>query len=973
MITKKFEEEYEKLNEKQKEAVDTIEGPVMVIAGPGTGKTTILTLRIANILRLTDTPASGILALTFTDAGVKAMKEKLRGIIGNRALEIPIYTFHGFAMSVIREFDDHFPHLSKSENVTEFEAEKLIRQILTKNKYKKLRPFGDPDYYVPKIIATISEAKREAWTPEMIEDFAKTEIERIKTDETSISTRGKSKGNLKAEALNRIDKCEKTLIFSQIYQEYEKIKKTERKIDFDDMLFELLKAIRQDQLLLQSLQEKYLYIMIDEHQDTNDTQNEIIRQVADFFDNPNIFIVGDEKQAIYRFQGASVQNFLSFQKIWKGMKIISLKENYRSHQDILDHSFKMIEQNYEADEYPNLRIKLKSSKTEIKPIELIEADNKESEEEEIVRRLKEITNEQKEKKVAIIVRKNNEVARIFDLLEKAGIEASAERGANIFSHPLGEAYFSLLETILDPTNFEAWGKTVVSGLWKLNFKKQIELLRLIKNQDIDGINQSLPEISKINKEITQSGVIDFLIFCAETSGFLELIKSPLAAEVWRGIINLAIEIAKTEKIESSQKMIESLLSYKKTAEKRSIKIHTGKSDAQIKIMTAHSSKGLEFDYVFLPYLLEEFWIKKDRGQSFVLPKEKGTLDNLKDDRRLFFVALTRAKEHVILSFHKEDSMGNIMTPLRFIDELEKEKIAVSEISNKNQNTIPKKIDHFSKRKREGWEYAQSVILEKGLSVTALNHFLECPSKFFYKSILKMPEAPSINSERGNAMHIAMNRIWQKIKNGQKIKNEEKVKIIKETATDYFKKSLLAKFEKDQILEEIEKDASIIIDSLQEHFEQKGQISTEDWYEKNITLNGKVFLIHGKLDLAIIKENKVLVYDYKTKKAMTEKAIRGETKNENGNYFRQLIFYKMLMEAQNKFQNKIIEPSLVFIVPDEKGHCPTVSLPITQEDEGRVLKEIETLIKSVWSSEFLDNTCGDSDCEYCKLKKLGLEY
>ncbi len=148
-----FDELYKKLNKGQKEAVDTIEGPVMVVAGPGTGKTTILTLRIANILRLSDTPASGILALTFTEAGVKAMRMKLREIIGSRSNEVRIHTFHGFASSIISEYSDHFPHL-QGEQMTDIDAENLVREILTGKEFWKLRPLGDPEYYVSKIIHT---------------------------------------------------------------------------------------------------------------------------------------------------------------------------------------------------------------------------------------------------------------------------------------------------------------------------------------------------------------------------------------------------------------------------------------------------------------------------------------------------------------------------------------------------------------------------------------------------------------------------------------------------------------------------------------------------------------------------------------------------------------------------------------------------------------------------------------------------
>ncbi|HCM68673.1 MAG TPA: hypothetical protein DIS62_06825, partial [Candidatus Kerfeldbacteria bacterium] len=221
----KFFQLYRQLNKKQKEAVDAIEGSVMVIAGPGTGKTQILTLRIANILQKTDTPPGGILALTFTESGAKEMRRRLRELIGPEAGNVRIHTYHGFAASIISEFDDHFPHLFRARQITDIEAEQLIREILKQKKFVKLRPFGDPNFYVGKIISAISNAKREAWTPEIIRAFAKNEIKRIQEDESLLSLRGATKGQLKAEALKRIEKCERTMIFADVYEAYEKSKR----------------------------------------------------------------------------------------------------------------------------------------------------------------------------------------------------------------------------------------------------------------------------------------------------------------------------------------------------------------------------------------------------------------------------------------------------------------------------------------------------------------------------------------------------------------------------------------------------------------------------------------------------------------------------------------------------------------------------------------------------------------------------
>src|ERR1035437_1908430 len=188
MNTQVFDQKYKFLNPAQKKAVDTIDGPVMVIAGPGTGKTTILTLRIANILKLTDTPPSGILAITYTDAGVKAMRAKLRDIIGNRAHEIAIHTFHSFAAAMIAEYPDHFLQLYGQRHMTDVEQESLIRLIIEAPQFGDIHPLGKPDAYVSAILHGIDTSKREALTPDSVREHARTEIDRIKNDEDSNST-----------------------------------------------------------------------------------------------------------------------------------------------------------------------------------------------------------------------------------------------------------------------------------------------------------------------------------------------------------------------------------------------------------------------------------------------------------------------------------------------------------------------------------------------------------------------------------------------------------------------------------------------------------------------------------------------------------------------------------------------------------------------------------------------------------------
>lgn len=979
-----FATQYKSLNKSQKEAVDTIEGPVMVVAGPGTGKTTVLTLRIANILRKTDTPANGILAITYTDAGVKAMRSKLENIIGDRAYDVRIHTFHSFASTIIAEYPDHFLHIHGMKMMTEVEQESLIRSILADAKFADLRPSGKPDVYIPGIIRAISDAKREAQTPSIVADFAKNEIERIKKDEDSISTRGASKGQLKAEAKELIAKYERTILFSEIYEKYDDLKHSAKKMDFNDLIIQLLTTLRNDELLLRLIQERFLYIHVDEHQDTNDAQNFIVALIAEFFETPNIFIVGDEKQAIYRFQGASVENFLLLNKRWPKMKTISLDTNYRSHQDILDTSFGMIENNYKEGENKNLRIRLKSghkpegnsikSKDKSnKPVTIVTGENVSAIEQYLLKQLGYISKNEPKATVAIIVRRNRDLNRVIRLLESQHIAVASERSVDIFSHPVGRLFFNLIEYLSDPTKFDALAKTIIAGMWGFSFESASHIVRLISSGKQAEIDKKIPSLARIRERILSDSGVGFLIHAGHESGFVDLVaKDPSYTYVWRGIVALAESIVRDSSIHDPLELMKAMLSYRMSAESRPIKITVGAPELPILAMTAHGSKGLEFDYVFIPYVTEEAWIGRTKGASFILPKKQANTSETADIRRLFYVALTRARKQVNILTAKEESDGHVLTPLRFISELGTKN--VHEISLSRADTPSIHIEQGAMKKELRLRFIHATkqrLLESGLSVTALNHFLECPSKFIYQSVLKLPQAPSIPAEKGTAMHEAISNVWKsKDRSAKEIES-----ILIKSLTDFFDSSVLSLREKAEVLKELTENAPIVARALESHFTLSGRIFTEHWVEgvfKEKFENTDVSIpIHGKLDAIVDQDREVLVFDYKTRQALSVGAIRGETKNSNGEYFRQLVFYHLLLSMDAKFRNKKISPALVFVSPDDKDRCPIVSLPITEVDVTKLKGEIKSLVDSVWSGEIVDARCADEECEWCGIKALGL--
>src|SRR3989344_5657057 len=336
MNESEFKKHYERLNPQQKEAVDAIEGPVMFVAGPGTGKTQILTLRIANILKQSQIEPGNILALTFTVSGVASMRKRLAEIIGTPAYAVEINTFHGFCNNIIKSNPTEFPRIIGGQSITEVDQINIIQEAITELALKELKPWGDPLYFTRAILAGINDLKREGVHPvECTKAIAK-DRKRFATIPDLYHEKGPHKGKIKGDYQKLQKQIAKNDELNVVYDFYQQ-KLSERKLyDYGDMVTEVVREFQNNKDLLLQLQEQYQYILVDEHQDTNNAQNKVIELLCNFHADPNIFVVGDEKQAIFRFQGASLDNFLYFKRLYPSARLIVLEENYRSTQKILD-------------------------------------------------------------------------------------------------------------------------------------------------------------------------------------------------------------------------------------------------------------------------------------------------------------------------------------------------------------------------------------------------------------------------------------------------------------------------------------------------------------------------------------------------------------------------------------------------------------------------------------------------------------
>src|SRR6185503_6229928 len=290
----------------------------------------------------TDTPPEAILALTFTESAAAACRRRLVDIVGTPGYRVQVHTFHSYANEIIQRFPDSFPRIVGSRPLSSVERIALLQQLVDKTPLEILRPFGNIYFYISAISQKISELKREHITPEAFQKALKKNVKAFDAIHDLYHTKGPYKGMMQGKYVQTDKRFKRDVELLELYRAYEAALMEQHVYDYEDMLLEVIRALRHDTDLLLTLQEEAQYVLADEHQDVNESQNQLLELLVSFHDHPNIFVVGDEKQAIYRFQGASLDNFLYFKNRFPDAVLIALKNNYRSTQPILDASHTLI-------------------------------------------------------------------------------------------------------------------------------------------------------------------------------------------------------------------------------------------------------------------------------------------------------------------------------------------------------------------------------------------------------------------------------------------------------------------------------------------------------------------------------------------------------------------------------------------------------------------------------------------------------
>ena len=939
-----FEREYEKLNTEQKKAVDTINGPVMVVAGPGTGKTQILAMRIGNILRKTDIKGDGILCLTFTNSAVDAMRERLSRYIGEAASAVNISTFHSFGMKVVEEHYRVLGLAAAPKLLDEIDAIALFDEVLEKSSWQYLKPRGERSRYFKDMRSIFSLLKRERIISEYFLSKIEEDLEFVKNDPENISTRGESKGEMKKEAQNKIEGLGRTREVAKFFELYEDTKKLKNVFDYDDVLENLVKIMEKSKDAVADVRERYLYVLVDEHQDSSRVQNEFLKTVWGKVEQPDIFVVGDDRQLIYGFSGASIDHFKGFNKTWKNAKLITLVDNYRSTQVILDVSHALLQSVLTPE-------KLRSQSKENHPIRLIEADSRED---EIVACAEDIKEKIKQgvdiNDCAILVPKNSEVREALRILHEEGLPVSASDNLNLFDQEMAEGFIRVLKIIThqkDNVSFARSFLDSISGIPSMEAHKFLfsQKMREFSFQNFTGkpaLFGGAPELwikklTELKKIAENEEIIPAMEKIGKSLFKKDGQKLVSAEEILTTLIGLAEkEKEKNPKLTLAQ-FVEILTKLESYGE--DIPIVVNKKEG-IKVLTLHGGKGLEFDFVWIAHM-DEKGLNGGKRLPFTLPsaiEEKVWESDADRIKRKLYVAITRAKRFCALSY----AGGEDKEAAQIIRDLPKE-VFVKEKFTKNKNEkkggegILPEITKMTKLVSE--KYKDRIV-----SASSLNNFFECAWKWYFRTFLGLPEETNEHLEFGSKVHSAIDQI---------LKSE---KIILPPDPEVAR--LVGAWAKARLKE------------IAAERENEYPISFRDPAFPHLNIYGRIDLIEK------LPDGSLRITDFKT--GQPKKKNEVSKRDEEGrlsSLARQLAMYAYLLKGSPKWEGvKVSESRLEFL--EAKNTKENIfSHMVTPEEVELLIKDIEDYDKLVKSGEWKARECHynsygkNTECEYCKMSKI----
>ena len=1057
-----FDTRYESLNVRQREAVDCIDGPLLVIAGPGTGKTELLSMRAANILRKTDTLPENILCLTFTDSGASAMRERLSTIIGGDAYRIAIHTFHSFGTEIQSLYREFFYRGATFKPADDLSTHEILSGI-----------FGELDHgnilastmsgtytYLSDARQSMSELKQAGLTSdelltvlranEAALDLVEPELSRIFSARISSTTltlmaplaeklasmpatplplgitplantlalsmahafdeavesgkttpvtawrnRWMEKNSVGDFVFKDRKRSQKLRALSHIYYSYLTRMEQARLFDYDDMILNTVHAMESEPELKATLQEKYQYIMVDEFQDTNLAQLRILFNLTDSPANegrPNLMAVGDDDQAIYSFQGADAGNIRSFRERFTDTSIIALTDNYRSTPAILTHAREVITQGggrLESVIESLDKTLVPHRSTPANSVRFMEYSTTQDERSGIARDIAAtIASGTAPESIAIIARTHRELVELLPYLSHEQLAVNYEKRDNVLTHESVEAVELLAEIITslhegrhdiadallpELLSHPAFAVSA-EDLWRISLQAyrnhQTWLEVMATTPHLITVRSWLISLAKDAPHIALEPMLDLLIGTPESYA-TDTFCSPFYAYYFAPEKLAENPTAYLSTLEALRTIRTHLREYRPNDELHLIdflefiQLHDeigttltsvrspGTNVAHaINLLTAHKSKGLEFDHVYITGAVDTTWGEKVRSRSRLISYPENlhitpTTNDYDERVRLFFVSMTRARRHLTITHAETDERGKSLLPARFlIDTTLKVAKQPARVS----------VQELTEIARIDWhDYAAAPItqpmrdllapqLERyKLSATHLNNFIDItrggPQTFLLTNLLRFPQAKSPHASYGTAMHATLQRAHVYLtRHGSR-------RPVEDVLGDFINELTAQHLPPDDFTHFSRRGADALTAFLNHSYDT---FLPHQKTELNLAGQGVVVeeaRLTGALDLVDITDGTITVIDYKTgRPSNTWKGSSDSEKIKLHKYRQQLMFYQLLIEHSRDYHTYQFERGVLqFVEPSRDGHIYQLEATFTTNE----LEQFRALIRGIW--------------------------
>jgi len=950
-------ENQKKLNKAQKEAISYGDGPLLIIAGAGTGKTTVITERIKYLITSKKAKTTEILALTFTDKAAREMEERVDIALPYGYIDMWISTFHSFCDRVLRQEGIHIGLNPDYKLMTEAETIQFLTKNLFKFKLKYFRPLGNPTKFISG----------------MLQHFSRLKDEDVSSAEYLSWIKKEKKRKLTKEEKQEMDKLQELAL---AYRAYEELKAKEGLFDFGDLIAKALELFRRRKNILQQYQKQFNYILVDEFQDTNYAQNQLAVLLAG--KKQNITVCADDDQSIYRWRGAAISNVIQFKESFPKAKIVVLKDNYRSSQLILDHAYQLIRNNNPD----RLEVKEKIDKYLIairqvkqSPIELLYTDRVENEAEKVALRIEELSKKYKYSDFAVLVRANNHAEPFTRAFSRHGIPYQFLGPGQLFRQAEVKDLIAYLKLLYNFEDNVALFKILSMDYFNISPRDLAAINNFARKQNL-SLFEACEEVDKIF--VSPKTKEQISAFVKIVHRHLGLLNKETAGQILyyflqdTGLLRKLAEYKSLQEEKMAQniaKFFDRLRTYEVDHEDATVQavvdwinlsMRLGESplannfdwseENRVNILTVHSSKGLEFPVVFLVNLVSARFPTRERREQIPIPEQliKEILPagdyHQQEERRLFYVAMTRARDRLIFSlsnYYGEAKREKKVSPF-VVEALGEEAIKKERVKDTDQLSI---FDYKVQEKERVEEKQRPVI--NYLSFSQLDTFNNCPLQYRYRYLQRIPVAPSAAQTLGNTIHRTLRDFLQGVRDKQKLKEKDLLSLLDRnwSSLGYADKAheregkraaqrMLTNFYKNL-------DKKVIFKSLEQPFIIK--------VSPDLRVGGKI----DRVDQ--VGKDKIEIIDYKTGRSLEQKEVDKSL---------QMTVYALAAQDKGIYNKNPQEVTLTFYFLDSGKK---ISTKRTSKQLQEVRKEIIKKAQEIAKSDFEPKP--SRLCDFCDYKLI----